>query len=58
MKDFIINMAVSILAEAVKAKPDSKIAKFLLNDKLKNTIKDVAAYYVQLEMMAEKEEEA
>lgn len=58
MKDFIINMAVSILAEAIKAKPDSKVARFLTNDKLKNTIKDVAAYYVQLEMMSEKEEDA
>jgi hypothetical protein len=56
MKDFIIEMAVVILAKAIKAKPESKIAKLLSNEKLKKTVQDVYGYYVMLEMESEEDE--
>ena len=56
-KDFIISTAITILAKAIQSKPNSKVAKILLDERVKNTIRDVSAYYIQLEMMAEEEEE-
>ena len=56
-KDFIISTAVTLLAKAIQAKPNSKLAKILLDERLKKTIKDVSVYYIQLEMMADDETE-
>jgi hypothetical protein len=50
--NFIIPTAISILGKALKAKPDSKLAKILLDEKVRNTVQDIYAYYVLLEMEA------
>lgn len=55
-KDFIISSAIVLLSKAVKAKPNSKLAKLIQDEKLKKTILDVAQYYAFLEAQLEEEE--
>ena len=57
MKEFIIEMAVTILAKAIKAKPESKLARILLDDKVKNTVQDLYKYYLMIELQTEETEE-
>ena len=56
-KDFIITSAIAILGKAIKAKPHTKLAKFLQDEKLKKTVHDVYMYYVQLEMDLDESED-
>ena len=56
-KDFIISTAITLLAKALEAKPQSKLRKLLTDEKLKKTILDVAKYYAFLEAQLEEEED-
>ena len=47
---FIISTFVSIIAQAIKEKPDGRLAKLILNRKVKNTVRDLSGWYIQMEI--------